>query len=120
MLDPQTLAHALSDSPVGLLAWLLEQWVAWGDGQGDSERVFTREHMITGITFLGGENPAGISTDRRGDAFLAGPRSAFFNTVYLEAHERGGHFGYYENPGAVVDDLRAMLRPRRSAGSGRE
>lgn len=160
VLDPQTLAYALSDSPVGLLAWLLERWTAWGDGQGDPERVFTREHMITtamiywvtgtagssmrayadaarylwtpshdrqplveaptGITFLGGENPAGISTDRRVDAFLAGPRSGFFNTVYLKAHERGGHFGYYENPAAVVDDLRAMFRPLRSAGSGSE
>ena len=28
---PQTLAYALTDSPVGLLAWQLEKWVAWTD-----------------------------------------------------------------------------------------
>ena len=28
---PQTLAYGLTDSPVGLLAWQLEKWVAWTD-----------------------------------------------------------------------------------------
>jgi microsomal epoxide hydrolase len=153
VLDPQTLAYALADSPVGLLAWLLERWRAWGDSHGDPERVFSKEHMITnamiywltgtagssmrayadaarypwtpshdrkpvvqaptGITFLGGENPAGISTDRRVAAFMAGPRASFFNTVYAQAHDTGGHFGYYENPDAVIHDLRSMFRPMR-------
>jgi microsomal epoxide hydrolase len=34
-------------------------------------------------------------------------------TVYLNAHPTGGHFGYYENPQAVVHDLRAMFRALR-------
>ncbi|WP_108126569.1 epoxide hydrolase family protein [Saccharospirillum mangrovi] len=157
VLDPQTLAYALNDSPVGLLAWLLERWRAWGDtrdenGQktGDPERVFTREHMLAnatiywvtgtagssmrayadaarqpwspshnrtpvveapvGITFVGGENPVGVATQDRAQLFAKGPRAAFFNTTYLNAHERGGHFGYFENPEAVVHDLRAMFR----------
>lgn len=29
VLDGATLAHGLSDSPAGLLAWLLERWNAW-------------------------------------------------------------------------------------------
>lgn len=153
VLDPQTLAYALADSPVGLLAWLLERWRAWGDSHGDPERVFPREHMIanamiywlsgtagssmrayadaarypwqpshdrmpvvqapTGITFLGGENPAGVTTEQRVEVFRAGPRAAFFNTVYLSAHPVGGHFGYYENPHAVVRDLQTMFRGLR-------
>ena len=28
---PQTLAYALADSPVGLLAWIYEKLVAWTD-----------------------------------------------------------------------------------------
>jgi len=41
-LDGATLAHGLSDSPAGLLAWLLERWNAWSDNGGDVESVFTR------------------------------------------------------------------------------
>lgn len=154
VLDPQTLAYGLTDSPVGLLAWLLERWRSWGDGGGDPEKVYSREHMITtamlywatgtaassmrayadaarfpwqpsrdqipvvqaptGITFLGGENPPGVPTDRRIEVFRSGPRAGFFNTVYLNAHETGGHFGYYENPEAVITDIRAMFRSLRS------
>lgn len=150
VLDPQTLAYALADSPVGTLAWLLERWRNWGDGGGDPERVFSREHMIanamiywitgtvgssmrayadaahdpwqpshdrtpiveapTAITFLGGENPPGVGTADRVALFQNGPRASAFNAVYLRAHESGGHFGYYENPHAVIGDLRAMFR----------
>jgi hypothetical protein len=42
-----------------------------------------------------------------------GPRAGFFNTVYLNAHATGGHFGYYENPEAVIHDLRMMFRSLR-------
>jgi pimeloyl-ACP methyl ester carboxylesterase len=154
MLDPQTMAYGLQDSPVGLLAWLLERWRAWAQTvDGNVETVFSKQHMITnamlywitgtvassmrfyadsakypwqpshnrkpvieapvGITFLGGENPAGVSTAQRIDAFKNGAKSKNYNIHYLNAHEKGGHFGYYENPDAVVDDLRAMFRDLR-------
>lgn len=153
VLDPQTLAFALNDSPVGLLAWLLERWRSWSDNDGNVEDSFSREHMITnamiywltqtvgssmrayadaakypwqpshdrkpvvqaptGLTFLGGENPPGVETKDRVEVFKKGPRAEFFNLVYLNAHERGGHFGYYENPHAVVSDIREMFKPLR-------
>jgi pimeloyl-ACP methyl ester carboxylesterase len=119
MLDPQTLSYGLQDSPVGLLAWLLERWRAWAQTTGgDVETAFPKEHMITntmlywltdtvassmrfyadgakypwqpshtrqpvieapvGITFLGGENPAGITTDQWVEAFKKGQ-----NTIYI-------------------------------------
>jgi hypothetical protein len=56
---------------------------------------------------------AGVTTAERVALFQSGPRVAAFNTVYLNAHDTGGHFGYYENPEAVVHDLRAMFRTRR-------
>ena len=36
---PQTLGAALNDSPVGLLAWIVEKFRSWSDCDGDPERV---------------------------------------------------------------------------------
>jgi pimeloyl-ACP methyl ester carboxylesterase len=36
-LAPSTLAYGLSDSPAGMLAWILERWVNWSDNGGDIE-----------------------------------------------------------------------------------
>ncbi len=47
ILDPQTLTFALNDSPVGLLAWLLERRRLWGDTGGDVESAFTCDHLLT-------------------------------------------------------------------------
>ncbi|WP_066826384.1 epoxide hydrolase family protein [Sphingomonas mali] len=153
VLDPQTLAYSLADSPVGTLAWLLERWRSWSDCDGDVETVFPREHIITStmiywitrtigssmrayadatrylwepshdrtpwveaptaVSFLGGENPIGVTPPQRIDLFKAGPRVHAYNAVQFEAHDRGGHFGYYEQPQAVLADLRKMFRDRR-------
>ncbi|MDB4873473.1 MAG: Microsomal epoxide hydrolase [Gemmatimonadales bacterium] len=45
--DPQTLAWALNDSPVGLAAWLLERRHHWCDG--DFESVFSRDFLLTTV-----------------------------------------------------------------------
>jgi pimeloyl-ACP methyl ester carboxylesterase len=39
--DPQTLAYALADSPVGTAAWLWERRRAWSDCDGDVLSVFS-------------------------------------------------------------------------------
>jgi microsomal epoxide hydrolase len=36
---PQTIGVALNDSPVGLLAWIVEKWRAWSDCGGDVESL---------------------------------------------------------------------------------
>ncbi|HEV2929382.1 MAG TPA: epoxide hydrolase N-terminal domain-containing protein [Propionibacteriaceae bacterium] len=41
-LAPSTLAYGLSDSPAGMLAWILERWVNWSDNGGDIETVFSK------------------------------------------------------------------------------
>ena len=67
-----------------------------------------------GITFLGYENPPGVATDQVVQRFLANPREKpWYNPVYLNAHEHGGHFTPWENPRAVVEDIRATFRPLR-------
>jgi pimeloyl-ACP methyl ester carboxylesterase len=47
---PQTLAYGLTDSPVGLAAWILEKWRAWGDTDGDVDARFGREFLLTLVT----------------------------------------------------------------------
>src|SRR5262249_5859946 len=45
--EPRTLAFAMQDSPAGLAAWMLERRRAWSDCDGDVERRFTKDELIT-------------------------------------------------------------------------
>lgn len=49
-IEPQTVAYALQDSPVGLLAWLVQRRRDWGETHGELERAFPREHLLTTAT----------------------------------------------------------------------
>ena len=61
MLDGATLAHGRSDSPAGLLAWLLERWNAWSDNGGDLESVFTKDDLLTHATIYWANNSIATS-----------------------------------------------------------
>ena len=50
MLDGQTITHGLNDSPVGMLAWVLQRWKHWSDKNGNFEEVFPRDHVLTNAT----------------------------------------------------------------------
>ena len=39
---PQTLGYALSDSPIGLAAWLVEKFYTWTDCKGDLDSYLGR------------------------------------------------------------------------------
>ncbi|TPG70509.1 epoxide hydrolase [Brevibacillus laterosporus] len=67
----------------------------------------------TGISFLGGENPPGVTTENRVQAFLDSPDAAWYNTTYLKAHKTGGHFTGWENPDAIIEDIRGTFRKLR-------
>jgi pimeloyl-ACP methyl ester carboxylesterase len=47
---PQTLGYALSDSPAGLAAWLLEKWRSWTDSSGDLDESLGRDFLLTNVT----------------------------------------------------------------------
>jgi pimeloyl-ACP methyl ester carboxylesterase len=52
---PQTPAFALTDSPAGLAAWVLEKWWRWSDcaderGERDLWRVYTRDELLTNVS----------------------------------------------------------------------
>ena len=46
---PQSLAYGLTDSPAGLAAWIVEKWRRWSDCDGDVQRLFTRDELLTTI-----------------------------------------------------------------------
>lgn len=47
---PQTLALAVSDSPVGVAAWILEKFHGWADlSAGDLDAVFGKDRLLTNV-----------------------------------------------------------------------
>jgi microsomal epoxide hydrolase len=61
VLDPSTLAPGLSDSPAGLLAWILRRWATWSDNGGELESVFGRDDLLTHATIYWVTNSIGTS-----------------------------------------------------------
>lgn len=47
---PQTLGYALTDSPAGLAAWVLDKWRLWSDSRGDLDATFGRDRLLTMLT----------------------------------------------------------------------
>ncbi|MFF3152454.1 epoxide hydrolase family protein [Streptomyces sp. NPDC057910] len=138
---PQTAAFALTDSPAGLAAWIVEKLRAWSGCEGDIERSFTKDEILTNITLywltetIGSsmrmysanaaipptqltrrvEVPSGFSIFQ-GD--VVRPPRAWLertaNVTYVTEPERGGHFAPFEEPELYAEELRAFFRPYRS------
>lgn len=60
---PQTIGYGLSDSPVGLAAWMYEKIAEWTYSGGEPERVVTRDEILDDITLYWLTNSAS-STSR--------------------------------------------------------
>jgi len=56
-----TAAVALADSPAGLAAWIVEKLRSWCDCNGQLERRFSREEILTWITLYWVTNTIGSS-----------------------------------------------------------
>jgi len=46
---PQTLADGLNDSPAGLAAWIVDKFQRWSDCDGDVERCFSKDELLTNV-----------------------------------------------------------------------
>lgn len=53
---PETLAHALSDSPVGLLAWITEKYRTWCATPDDLHASFTPDDLLSTATIYWATN----------------------------------------------------------------
>ena len=58
---PQTLAFGLTDSPVGLAAWITEKLRSWSDSGGDVESRFTKDQILTLVSIYWHTNTIGTS-----------------------------------------------------------
>ena len=138
---PQTLAYALTDSPVGLCGWILEKFRAWSDCHGDVERHFGRDFLLTNVMLYWVTGAIGSSfwpyyAVRHGEPALppgeripvpAGharfpqemiqvPRSwaeAVYDIRRWTVMDSGGHFAAAEEPEALAADVAAFFRELR-------
>jgi len=46
---PQTIAYPLTDSPIGLLAFIVEKFYEWTGGDGPPEQAIDRDQMLTDV-----------------------------------------------------------------------
>lgn len=138
---PQTLGVALNDSPVGLLAWIVEKFRAWSDCDGDPENVFTRDQLITNVMLYWLTGTAASSArlyweSRHGGMWSEKPERVTvptgcarypkevvryprpwvelqYDVTHWAEMPRGGHFAAMEQPELFVDDVRAFFRTVR-------
>jgi len=138
---PQTLAYALNDSPAGLAAWIVEKFRSWSDCDGEVERRFTKNELLTNIMLYWAPETANSSCRLYYEAMHADkfPPTGFrvevptgcaifpkeilkpprawaekaFNVQRWTRLPRGGHFAAMEEPELLVDEIRAFFRPLR-------
>jgi microsomal epoxide hydrolase len=138
---PQTLSYALNDSPAGLAAWIVEKFRTWSDCDGEVERRFTKDDLLTNIMLYWVPETANSSCrlycetmrsgkfppkDFRVDVatgcaifpheLIRPPRrwvEKMYNVARWTVMPSGGHFAAMEEPQALVEDLRAFFRPLR-------
>jgi epoxide hydrolase len=46
---PQTVGYSLTDSPIGLCAWVIEKFAAWTDCDGHPENALTRDELLANL-----------------------------------------------------------------------
>lgn len=135
---PQSLAYGLNDSPAGLAAWIVEKFRAWSDCDGDVERRFTKDELLTNIMIYWvtetinssmrlyyefAHIPPSSNAIERSDvpaAFALFPKDLLylprelversFNVQRWTEMPRGGHFAPMEEPELLVEDIRAFFR----------
>ncbi|WP_394831199.1 epoxide hydrolase [Pendulispora rubella] len=134
---PQTLAYALTDSPLGQLAWILEKFQAWTDPAQDlPEDAVDLDQLLTNVTLywltgtgassahlyyenrvakdppLRSEVPTGIAVFPS-DPAIRRIAEREHRIVHWSEFSRGGHFAAMEAPDLLIGDIRAFFRALR-------
>ena len=142
---PQTLAFGLTDSPVGLAAWIVEKFRAWSDCGGNPDNAFTRDAMLANVMLYWATGAIGSSFwpyyarmhspwpipagARIGvptgyaefpKEILRPPRSMaerVYDIRRWTKMDRGGHFAAMEQPEALAREIREFFRPLRATAA---
>jgi epoxide hydrolase len=138
---PQTLAYALTDSPIGQLAWIVEKFKEWTDSH-DRLKAIDVDHLRTNVMLYWLTRTAGSSArlyfeyahapyadsppepSTAPTALAAFPADNFVpvrhvaertnRIVRWTEYDRGGHFAALEQPDLLTSDIRAFFRQLRS------
>jgi len=134
---PQTLAYALTDSPVGQLAWIVEKFKEWTHAAEVPEDAVDRDQLLTNVMLYwltGTANSSARLYYENLHAGFAAPQPvtvptgvAVFaedyairrygerghNIVQWTEFDRGGHFAAMEAPDLLVGDVRSFFRGQR-------
>ncbi len=137
---PQTLAVGLVDSPVALLAWIVEKFWAWTDNDGDVESAVSRDELLTNVSVYWFTGTGGSSARMYYESLASGaalpphstrvplavasfPKEIVFSRrrwvegrndlVRWTEFDQGGHFAALEQPDLLLGDVRAFFRDRR-------
>src|SRR5262245_14894436 len=135
---PQTIAYALTDSPVGQLAWIVEKFQEWTDPEralpadavdldqmltnvsvywftataGSAARIYAEDFAAWGAPVEKSSVPTGIAVFPT-DSSLR-PLIERENTVtHWSEFDRGGHFAAMETPDLLVQDVRTFFAALR-------
>ncbi|OZD14750.1 epoxide hydrolase [Rhodococcus sp. 06-156-3C] len=132
---PQTIGYSLVDSPVGLLAWILDKFAEWTDNRDSPLESIPLDKLLDNVTLywltrtgassariyyeshdsldpeLRVDVPAAITTYPRDIEKNPRPwaEQRFRNIVHWQEPESGGHFPSLERPDYFVADLREGL-----------
>lgn len=140
---PQTIGYSLVDSPVGLLAWLLDKFAEWSDTEDSPFETISRDRILDDVTLywltrtgasaarIYYESPHSLDPELRvdvpsaitmypGDIEARTPRTwaqeRYRQIVRWETPEAGGHFPSLEVPEYFVKDLQEGLAAVLAAG----
>jgi pimeloyl-ACP methyl ester carboxylesterase len=133
---PQTVGYGLTDSPVGLAAWMYDKFTQWTYSGGEPERSLTKDEMLDNITLYWLTNNAISSaqlywnntnnfnaieqktadisipvavTVFPGEIYQA-PRSwterSYHKLFYFNEVNKGGHFAAWEDPQLFTEEVR--------------
>lgn len=141
---PQTVATALTDSPAGMAAWILEKLLSWRDCPTGIESIYTREDILDLLTEYWVTRTIGSSMRMyranaaiprtqharhvdvpSGFSIFAGditqPPHAWLertaNTIYAARPAHGGHFAPYEQPNSYAREIRNLAQAASSQRS---
>jgi pimeloyl-ACP methyl ester carboxylesterase len=135
---PQTLAYALTDSPVGQLAWIVEKFKDWTDPAAElPEDAVDRDRLLTDVSlywltatagssaniyYEGAKNwgqtsepsavPTGVAVFPM-DVTIRPIAEREHNIVRWSEFNRGGHFAAMEVPDLLINDIRTFFRTLR-------
>jgi pimeloyl-ACP methyl ester carboxylesterase len=142
--EPQTLAYALTDSPVGWLAWMISKFQLLTDNNGDFLTAVDRDTFLTDVTLYWATDTVGsalriyrenrltreemVPTPRLETpvAYADFPREVAvppfrwitqtYNVVQKTEMPKGGHFAALEQPQLLVQDIRAFFAKLNARG----